>query len=173
MYMLVRMSEHVINNQHMGSFLGKTFGNCLIKVKRGFDKCVVSSGRVLFIAYSSLRGCDSSVSFQNCFEAHLSSVLLLFLLLLIHIFSSRNCVGGVGVVGVYMCVAVCMNMCVCVCVCVCVCMLMCVCVCVCSCVCVCVCVCVHVCVCVCARSCVCVCACVHVCVCVITYLESM
>ena len=46
MYMLVRMSEHVINNQHMGSFLGKTFGNCLIKVKRGFDKCVVSSGRV-------------------------------------------------------------------------------------------------------------------------------
>ncbi|XP_076446278.1 exocyst complex component 1-like isoform X2 [Babylonia areolata] len=39
MYMLVRMSQHVINNQHMGSFLGKTFGNCLIKVKRGFDKC--------------------------------------------------------------------------------------------------------------------------------------
>lgn len=79
MYMLVRMSEHVINNQHMGSFLGKTFGNCLIKVKRGFDKCVVSSGSpVLFIAYTNLRGCDPSVSFQNCFEAHLSSIFCCF-----------------------------------------------------------------------------------------------
>ncbi|XP_025088337.1 exocyst complex component 1-like isoform X2 [Pomacea canaliculata] len=40
MYMLVRISQHVINNQHMGSFLGKTFGNYLIKVKRGFDKYI-------------------------------------------------------------------------------------------------------------------------------------
>ncbi|XP_035825446.1 exocyst complex component 1 isoform X2 [Aplysia californica] len=40
MYMLVRMSQHVINNQDMGSFLGKTFGNCLIKVKRNFDRYV-------------------------------------------------------------------------------------------------------------------------------------
>ncbi|PVD35270.1 hypothetical protein C0Q70_06552 [Pomacea canaliculata] len=41
MYMLVRISQHVINNQHMGSFLGKTFGNYLIKVKRGFDKYII------------------------------------------------------------------------------------------------------------------------------------
>ena len=48
MYMLVRMSQHVINNQDMGSYLGKTFGNCLIKVKRNFDKYIVSK-RFLFI----------------------------------------------------------------------------------------------------------------------------
>ena len=42
LYMLVRMSEHVINAEDTGSFLSKTFGNCLVQIKRNFDKFIVS-----------------------------------------------------------------------------------------------------------------------------------
>ncbi|XP_041359925.1 exocyst complex component 1-like isoform X2 [Gigantopelta aegis] len=42
MFMLVRMSQHVINTQDMGSFLSLIFGNCLIKVKRNFDNHILA-----------------------------------------------------------------------------------------------------------------------------------
>ena len=42
MYMLVRMSQHVNNAQDTGSFLSVIFGSCLVKVKRNFDKFIVS-----------------------------------------------------------------------------------------------------------------------------------
>jgi len=47
MYMLVRMSQHVSNTQDTGSFLSVTFASSLVKVKRNFDKFVVS--RACFI----------------------------------------------------------------------------------------------------------------------------
>ncbi|XP_052825390.1 exocyst complex component 1 [Octopus bimaculoides] len=40
MYMLVRMSQHVINTQDAGSFLSMTFANCLVKTKRNFDRFI-------------------------------------------------------------------------------------------------------------------------------------
>ena len=42
MYMLVRMSQHVVNTQDAGSFLSVTFASSLVKVKRNFDKFIVS-----------------------------------------------------------------------------------------------------------------------------------
>ena len=42
MYMLVRMSQHVANTQDSGSFLSVTFASSLVKVKRNFDKFIVS-----------------------------------------------------------------------------------------------------------------------------------
>lgn len=77
MYMLVRMSQHVINNQHMGSFLGKTFGNCLIKVKRGFDKCIdVMIQGVRDVKMSKKNRCGI-ISFVHQFEdfANLAEVI--------------------------------------------------------------------------------------------------
>ena len=38
--MLVRMSEHVIKAEDTGSLLSKTFGNCLVQIKRNFDKFI-------------------------------------------------------------------------------------------------------------------------------------
>ncbi|KAL8621072.1 hypothetical protein ACOMHN_040597 [Nucella lapillus] len=68
MYMLVRMSQHVINNQHMGSFLGKTFGNCLIKVKRGFDKCVDTMIQAVKEVKVSKKNRCGIISFVHQFE---------------------------------------------------------------------------------------------------------
>lgn len=42
LYMLVRMGNHVINAEDTGSFLSKTFGTCLVQIKRNFDKFIVS-----------------------------------------------------------------------------------------------------------------------------------
>jgi hypothetical protein len=42
LYMLVRMSQHVNNAQDTGSFLSVTFASCLVKIKRNFDKFIVS-----------------------------------------------------------------------------------------------------------------------------------
>ena len=42
MYMLVRTSQHVTNTQDSGSFLSVTFASSLVKVKRSFDKFIVS-----------------------------------------------------------------------------------------------------------------------------------
>ena len=47
MYMLVRTSQHVTNTQDSGSFLSVTFASSLVKVKRSFDKFIVS----LFIVF--------------------------------------------------------------------------------------------------------------------------
>jgi hypothetical protein len=38
MYMLVRLTQHVLSAEDKGSFLAKTYGNILINVKRNFDK---------------------------------------------------------------------------------------------------------------------------------------
>ncbi|ELT89930.1 hypothetical protein CAPTEDRAFT_229168 [Capitella teleta] len=40
LYMLVRMGNHVINAEDTGSFLSKTFGTCLVQIKRNFDKFI-------------------------------------------------------------------------------------------------------------------------------------
>ncbi|XP_064636465.1 exocyst complex component 1-like isoform X2 [Lineus longissimus] len=40
LYMLVRMSQHVVNAQDTGSFLSMTFASCLVQVKRNFDRFV-------------------------------------------------------------------------------------------------------------------------------------
>lgn len=40
LYMLVRMSSHVLKAEDTGSFLSKTFANCLVQIKRNFDKFV-------------------------------------------------------------------------------------------------------------------------------------
>lgn len=45
MYMLVRIGQYVITNQLSGapvSYLSQQLGNCLITVKRLFDKFIVS-----------------------------------------------------------------------------------------------------------------------------------
>lgn len=45
MYMLVRIGQYVITNQLSGapvSYLSQQLGNCLISVKRQFDKFIVS-----------------------------------------------------------------------------------------------------------------------------------
>ncbi|KAK7097986.1 exocyst complex component 1-like isoform X2 [Littorina saxatilis] len=68
MYMLVRMSQHVINNQHVGSFLGKTFGNCLIKVKRGFDKCIEAMLQGIREVKVSKKNRCGIISFVHQFE---------------------------------------------------------------------------------------------------------
>ena len=39
--MLVRMGNHVHQAEDTGSFLSKTFGNCLVQIKRNFDRYVV------------------------------------------------------------------------------------------------------------------------------------
>ena len=51
MYMLVRMSQHVANTQDSGSFLSVTFASSLVKVKRNFDKFIVS--KVIVSLYMS------------------------------------------------------------------------------------------------------------------------
>lgn len=38
MYLLVRLTQHVLSAEDKGSFLAKTYGNILINVKRNFDK---------------------------------------------------------------------------------------------------------------------------------------
>ncbi|GAB6029107.1 GTP-Rho binding exocyst subunit [Chamberlinius hualienensis] len=38
MYLLVRLSQHVMSTQDTGSFISMTFANCLVQVKRNFDK---------------------------------------------------------------------------------------------------------------------------------------
>jgi len=40
LYMLVRLSVHVINAEDTGSFLSKTYALCLVHIKRNFDKFV-------------------------------------------------------------------------------------------------------------------------------------
>ncbi|XP_076310554.1 exocyst complex component Sec3 isoform X2 [Tachypleus tridentatus] len=42
MYLLVRLSQHVMSAQDAGSFLSKTFGNALVQAKRNFDKFMQS-----------------------------------------------------------------------------------------------------------------------------------
>jgi len=39
--MLVRMGNHVLKAEDTGSFLSKTFANCLVQIKRNFDRYVV------------------------------------------------------------------------------------------------------------------------------------
>ncbi|CAG5118242.1 unnamed protein product [Candidula unifasciata] len=68
MYMLVRMSQHVINNQDMGSFLGKTFGNCLIKVKRNFDKFIDAMMQTIRETKTSKKSRCGIISFVHSFE---------------------------------------------------------------------------------------------------------
>uniref|UniRef100_A0A0B6ZCF6 Exocyst complex component Sec3 PIP2-binding N-terminal domain-containing protein n=1 Tax=Arion vulgaris TaxID=1028688 RepID=A0A0B6ZCF6_9EUPU len=68
MYMLVRMSQHVINNQDNGSFLGKTFGNCLIKVKRNFDKYIDTIMQSIRDAKISKKSRCGIISFVHNFE---------------------------------------------------------------------------------------------------------
>jgi hypothetical protein len=41
LYMLVRMGNHVMKAEDTGSFLSKTYGNCLVMIKRNFDKFLV------------------------------------------------------------------------------------------------------------------------------------
>ncbi|XP_013397565.1 exocyst complex component 1 isoform X1 [Lingula anatina] len=41
MYMLVRMSQHVIHAQDAGSFLSKVFANVLVNIKRNFDRFIL------------------------------------------------------------------------------------------------------------------------------------
>lgn len=68
MYMLVRMSQHVINNQDMGSYLGKTFGNCLIKVKRNFDKYIETMMQAIKETKVSKKTRCGIISFVHNFE---------------------------------------------------------------------------------------------------------
>ncbi|RUS86833.1 hypothetical protein EGW08_005429 [Elysia chlorotica] len=68
MYMLVRMSQHVINNQDMGSYLGKTFGNCLIKVKRNFDKYIETMMQAVKETKVSKKTRCGIISFVHNFE---------------------------------------------------------------------------------------------------------
>ncbi|XP_059178950.1 exocyst complex component 1-like isoform X1 [Physella acuta] len=68
MYMLVRMSQHVINSQDMGSYLGKTYGNCLIKVKRNFDKFIESMMANIKETKVSKKSRCGIISFVHNFE---------------------------------------------------------------------------------------------------------
>ncbi|KAH9489273.1 Exocyst complex component 1 [Bulinus truncatus] len=68
MYMLVRMSQHVINSQDMGSYIGKTFGNCLIKVKRNFDKYIDAMMQSVKETKVSKKSKCGIISFVNHFE---------------------------------------------------------------------------------------------------------
>ena len=56
MYMLVRIGQYVITNQLSGapvSYLSQQLGNCLISVKRLFDKFIVSIF-VVFLKYDCI-----------------------------------------------------------------------------------------------------------------------
>ncbi|KAK3751247.1 hypothetical protein RRG08_024002 [Elysia crispata] len=68
MYMLVRMSQHVINNQDMSSYLSKTFGNCLIKVKRNFDKYIETMMQAVKETKVSKKTRCGIISFVHNFE---------------------------------------------------------------------------------------------------------
>ncbi|ESO90675.1 hypothetical protein LOTGIDRAFT_233685 [Lottia gigantea] len=68
MYMLVRMGQHVINTQDVGSFLSMTFGNCLVKVKRNFDKYIQSQIRMIEDAKVSKKNRCGIISFVHSFE---------------------------------------------------------------------------------------------------------
>ncbi|CAL1546244.1 unnamed protein product, partial [Lymnaea stagnalis] len=68
MNMLVRMSQHVINSQDMGSYLGKTYGNCLIKVKRNFDRYVDSMMQAIKETKVSKKSRCGIISFVHNFE---------------------------------------------------------------------------------------------------------
>lgn len=45
MYVLVRLSQHVMSAQDTGSFLSMTFASALIQVKRAFDKFMLAQLR--------------------------------------------------------------------------------------------------------------------------------
>ena len=62
MYMLVRIGQYVITNQLSGapvSYLSQQLGNCLISVKRLFDKFIVSIF-VVFLKYDCISLVDIS-----------------------------------------------------------------------------------------------------------------
>jgi len=61
--MLVRMGNHVLKAEDTGSFLSKTFANCLVQIKRNFDRYVVCTR--YYIAERSL-----------CYTAYLINIFL-------------------------------------------------------------------------------------------------
>ncbi|XP_048237004.1 exocyst complex component 1-like isoform X1 [Haliotis rufescens] len=68
MYMLVKLSAHVNHSQDMGSFLSKTFGNCLVKVKRNFDKYIQVQIRGVEETKVSKKNRCGIISFVHNFE---------------------------------------------------------------------------------------------------------
>ena len=64
MYMLVRMSQHVTHTQDAGSFLSVTFASSLVKVKRNFDKFVVSNHYThMDLKLDMVYNCNCSIEF--------------------------------------------------------------------------------------------------------------
>ncbi|XP_055895283.1 exocyst complex component 1-like isoform X2 [Biomphalaria glabrata] len=78
MYMLVRMSQHVTNSQDMGSYIGKTFGNCLIKVKRNFDRYIDSMMQTIKETKVSKKSKCGIISFVNHFEEFTTLAEIIF-----------------------------------------------------------------------------------------------
>lgn len=68
MYMLVRMSQHVINTQDTGSFLSMTFANCLVKIKRNFDKFIQNQITAIKESKISKKNKCGIISFVHHFE---------------------------------------------------------------------------------------------------------
>lgn len=57
MYVLVRLSQHVMSAQDTGSFLSMTFASALIQVKRAFDKFMQAQLQSIL--------CDTKVNRRN------------------------------------------------------------------------------------------------------------
>ncbi|CAH1777406.1 unnamed protein product, partial [Owenia fusiformis] len=68
MYMLVRMSQHVLHAQDTGSFLSKSFASCLISIKRNFDKFIQSQIRSIEDYRVTKKGRCGIIPFVSNFE---------------------------------------------------------------------------------------------------------
>ncbi|CAE1251875.1 EXOC1 [Acanthosepion pharaonis] len=78
MYMLVRMSQHVINTQDTGSFLSMTFANCLVKIKRNFDRFIQNQITAIQESKISKKNKCGIISFVHHFEDFANQAEIIF-----------------------------------------------------------------------------------------------
>ncbi|KAK3606322.1 hypothetical protein CHS0354_041956 [Potamilus streckersoni] len=68
MYLLVKMSQHVINTQDAGSFLSKTFASSLVRIKRNFDSFIEMQIKAISETKVSKKSKCGIISFVHNFE---------------------------------------------------------------------------------------------------------
>lgn len=68
MYLLVRMTHHVLSAQDTSSFLSKTYGNILIQIKRSFDRFMLSQQNAIEEAKAPKRPKCGVLPFIKRFE---------------------------------------------------------------------------------------------------------
>lgn len=68
LYMLVRMGNHVLKAEDTGSFLSKSFANCLVQMKRNFDKFINGQIMAMQEYKISKKSKVGIIPFVNSFE---------------------------------------------------------------------------------------------------------